>query len=114
MLIDESLESTLSERLVITTGTLPPTTKPPAVAFIKLTIILTREFPVSIFGTIIIFIGSYLVEKLRTDEKTRGLVQFFALMPMAVPGLVLGLSYIFFFNATWTKTIDSNIIFAVI
>jgi len=53
----------------------------------------------AIFGTIIIFIGSYLVEKLRTDEKTRGLVQFFALMPMAVPGLVLGLSYIFFFNA---------------
>jgi len=53
----------------------------------------------AIFGTIIIFIGSYLVEKLRTDEKTRGAVQFFALMPMAVPGLVLGLSYIFFFNA---------------
>lgn len=53
----------------------------------------------AIFGTIIIFIGSYLVEKLRTDEKTRGLVQFFALMPMSVPGLVLGLSYIFFFNA---------------
>ena len=53
----------------------------------------------AIFGTIIIFIGSYLVEKLRTDEKTRGLVEFFALMPMAVPGLVLGLSYIFFFNA---------------
>lgn len=53
----------------------------------------------AIFGTIIIFIGSYLVEKLRIDEKTRGLVQFFALMPMAVPGLVLGLSYIFFFNA---------------
>ena len=53
----------------------------------------------AIFGTIIIFIGSYLVEKLRTDEKKRGVVQFFALMPMAVPGLVLGLSYIFFFNA---------------
>ena len=53
----------------------------------------------AIFGTIIIFIGSYLVEKLRTDEKTRGVVQFFALMPMAVPGLVLGLAYIFFFNA---------------
>ena len=56
-------------------------------------------FYTAIFGTIIIFIGSYLVEKLRTDEKTRGVVQFFALMPMAVPGLVLGLSYIFFFNA---------------
>ena len=50
-------------------------------------------------GTIIIFVGSYLIEKLRINEKSRGLVQFFALMPMAVPGLVLGLAYIFFFNA---------------
>ena len=55
MLIDESLESMLSERLVITTGTFPPTIKPPAVEFIKLTIILTRAFPVSMFGTTIIF-----------------------------------------------------------
>ena len=56
-------------------------------------------FYAAIFGTIIIFIGSYLIEKLRLNEGTRNLVQFFALMPMAVPGLVLGLAYIFFFNA---------------
>ncbi|MFC1680913.1 ABC transporter permease subunit, partial [Pseudomonadota bacterium] len=29
----------------------------------------------------------------------RGFFQFLAMMPMAVPGLVLGLAYIFFFNA---------------
>ncbi|MFK7996153.1 MAG: putative 2-aminoethylphosphonate ABC transporter permease subunit [Granulosicoccus sp.] len=49
-------------------------------------------------GTLVIFVGSYLVEKLRVDERSRKIVQFFALIPMAVPGLVLGLSFIFFFN----------------
>ena len=56
-------------------------------------------FYTAIFGTIIIFVGSYIVEKLRTQEKLRGILQFFALLPMAVPGLVLGLAYIFYFNA---------------
>ena len=56
-------------------------------------------FYAALFGTMIIFVGSYLIEKLRINERARGLVQFFALMPMAVPGLVLGLAYIFFFNA---------------
>ena len=56
-------------------------------------------FYTAIFGTIIIFVGSYIVEKLRTQEQLRGILQFFALLPMAVPGLVLGLSYIFYFNA---------------
>ena len=54
----------------------------------------------AIFGTIIIFVGSYVVEKLRTQEKLRNIVQLFALLPMAVPGLVLGLAYIFYFNAS--------------
>jgi len=57
------------------------------------------SFYTAIFGTIIIFVGSYLIEKLRINEGYRNVVQFFALMPMAVPGLVLGLAYIFFFNA---------------
>ena len=56
-------------------------------------------FYTAIFGTIIIFVGSYIVEKLRTQEQLRGILQFFALLPMAVPGLVLGLAYIFYFNA---------------
>ena len=56
-------------------------------------------FFTAIFGTIIIFIGAYIVEKLRSDERLRGVLQLFTLMPMSVPGLVLGLSYIFYFNA---------------
>ena len=57
-------------------------------------------FYTAIFGTVIIFVGAYIVEKLRTQEKMRGILQLFALLPMAVPGLVLGLAYIFYFNAS--------------
>ena len=51
------------------------------------------------FGTILIFVGSYLVEKMRADKSLREILQMVALMPMAIPGIVLGLAYIFFFNA---------------
>ena len=53
----------------------------------------------AIFGTIVVFTGAYMVEKGRGFYLGRGLFQFLAMMPMAVPGLVLGLAYIFFFNA---------------
>jgi iron(III) transport system permease protein len=53
----------------------------------------------AVFGTIVVFLGAYVVEKLRGFEKGRALFQLFAMLPMAVPGLVLGLAYIFFFNA---------------
>ena len=56
-------------------------------------------FYTAVFGTVVIFVGAYVVEKINPDEKLRGIVQFFALMPMAVPGLVLGLAYIFYFNS---------------
>ena len=50
-------------------------------------------------GTVLVFVGAYLVEKTRGADWLRPVVQFLALIPMAVPGLVLGLGYIFFFNA---------------
>ena len=56
-------------------------------------------FYTAVFGTVVIFVGAYVVEKIKSDDKLRGIVQFFALMPMAVPGLVLGLAYIFYFNS---------------
>ncbi|WP_020592075.1 putative 2-aminoethylphosphonate ABC transporter permease subunit [Kiloniella laminariae] len=49
-------------------------------------------------GTIVVFTGAYMVEKGRGFDQGRTLFQFLAMMPMAVPGMVLGLSYIFFFN----------------
>jgi iron(III) transport system permease protein len=52
----------------------------------------------ALIGTAIIFWGAYLVEKGRGFGKLRGAIQFLCMVPLAVPGLVLGLSYIFFFN----------------
>lgn len=52
----------------------------------------------AVFGTIVVFTGAYMVEKGRGFQRGRALFQFLAMMPMAVPGLVLGLAYIFFFN----------------
>jgi len=52
-------------------------------------------------GTAVVFLGAYLIEKVRAAPLLRGLAQFLALLPMAVPGLVLGLGYVFFFNAPW-------------
>jgi iron(III) transport system permease protein len=52
----------------------------------------------AVFGTVIVFVGAYMVEKGRGFRSGRTVFQFLAMMPMAVPGLVLGLAYIFFFN----------------
>ncbi len=53
----------------------------------------------AVIGTGIIFVGAYLLEKTRAFPAGRAIAQFMAMLPMAVPGLVLGLAYIFFFNA---------------
>src|SRR6185295_2022070 len=55
-------------------------------------------FLTGIVGTVVVFVGAYLVEKARGFALGRGLFHFLAMLPMAVPGLVLGLAYIFFFN----------------
>jgi iron(III) transport system permease protein len=53
----------------------------------------------AVIGTVVVFAGAYLIEKSRGFDAMRGFTQFFAILPLAVPGLVLGLGYIFFFNA---------------
>jgi len=53
----------------------------------------------ALIGSAIVFVGAYLVTKTRAFAWGRGVAQFMAMLPMAVPGLVLGLGYIFFFNA---------------
>jgi len=50
------------------------------------------------FGTLIIFAGAYLVEKSQRYRGFRSALEFLAIVPLAVPGMVLGLAYIFFFN----------------
>lgn len=49
-------------------------------------------------GTAVVFVGAYLVEKTQGFWLGRTGFQFLAMMPMAIPGMVLGLAYIFFFN----------------
>ncbi|OED34788.1 iron ABC transporter permease [Chromatiales bacterium (ex Bugula neritina AB1)] len=49
-------------------------------------------------GTCIVFFGAYLVEKSSGFQTGRNLFQMIAMLPMAIPGMVLGLAYIFFFN----------------
>ena len=52
----------------------------------------------AIAGTLVVFCGAYMVEKTNRFFVSRTAFQFLAMMPMAIPGLVLGLAYIFFFN----------------
>lgn len=52
-------------------------------------------------GTALVFCGAYLLEKLKPFPLGRAFAHFLAMLPMAVPGLVLGLGYVFFFNAGW-------------
>jgi len=53
----------------------------------------------AVFGTMLMFVGAWLNEKTKGFGVVRSAVQLLAFLPMAVPGIVLGLGYIFFFNA---------------
>lgn len=55
----------------------------------------------AIAGTIIVFSTAYLIERAKPMAKIRSFCRFLSMMPMALPGLVLGLSYIMFFNKQW-------------
>lgn len=49
-------------------------------------------------GTVIVFAVAYVLERGRQDGVLPGMARFAATAPLAVPGLVLGLAYIMFFN----------------
>src|SRR5437870_27747 len=49
-------------------------------------------------GTTLVFGTAYLLEKTRGMRTMRAFIRLLATIPMAVPGMVLGLGYIFFFN----------------
>ncbi|WP_104035817.1 putative 2-aminoethylphosphonate ABC transporter permease subunit [Vibrio jasicida] len=52
----------------------------------------------AVIGTAIIFVGAYCIEKGRAFGPVRQVMQMLSVVPMAVPGMVLGLGYIFYFN----------------
>lgn len=52
----------------------------------------------SVIGTVVIFSGAWLMEKTRGAPLLSPLLRMLCFMPMAVPGLVLGLGSLLFFN----------------
>ena len=52
----------------------------------------------AILGTVITFTNAYVMEKLRPLPWLRQATYAMSLLPMALPGIVIGLSYAFFFN----------------
>ena len=62
---------------------------------------LELAFWTALIGTSLVFCGAYLIEKVKAFPIGQSVAQFLATLPMAVPGLVLGLGYVFFFNASW-------------
>jgi iron(III) transport system permease protein len=51
----------------------------------------------ALVGTALTFVGAYVVEKCRT--RWSGPLYLLAVLPVSIPGMVLGLAYIFAFNA---------------
>lgn len=53
----------------------------------------------AVLGAAITFAGAYWVEKTRGLAPLRPVIRLQAMLPMAVPGMVLGIGYILFFNS---------------
>jgi iron(III) transport system permease protein len=58
---------------------------------------LHMAFWCATLGSVFIFATAYLLEKTRGLQTWRSLARLMAVLPMGVPGMVLGLGYIFFF-----------------
>jgi iron(III) transport system permease protein len=61
---------------------------------------LRMSFYSAVVGTAVTFMSAYLIEKSRGMPYLRQGTYFVSIIPLALPGLVIGLAYIFFFNAT--------------
>ncbi len=59
---------------------------------------IRMAFFAAMIGTAVVFVGAYAVVKGRGFAHARTGFQLLAMMPMAIPGMVLGLAYVFFFN----------------
>lgn len=54
-----------------------------------------------IFGTFMTFMSAYLIEKKEKKTLKDKVIYFLSLIPLALPGMVIGISYIFFFNKSY-------------
>jgi len=55
----------------------------------------------ALFGTPLVFLGAYVLEKTQAAPRGHAVARFLALLPMAVPGMVLGLGYAFLVAGPW-------------
>jgi len=53
----------------------------------------------AVFGTLFVFIYTYLLEKGKGMKHLKRLGRLLSVTPLALPGMVIGLSFIFFFNS---------------
>lgn len=67
------------------------------------------SFYTAIVGTAVTFFSAYLTEKTRGMRTFRQLSYFLSIIPLALPGMVIGLSYIFFFNAPTLSFLGLNL-----
>ncbi|WP_431809763.1 putative 2-aminoethylphosphonate ABC transporter permease subunit [Brevibacillus agri] len=52
----------------------------------------------AVIGTCVTFLSAYVMEKAKVWRGLRQVGYFLSILPLALPGLVIGLAYIFFFN----------------
>ena len=50
------------------------------------------------FGTVFVFVYAYMMEKTRQFSLLKRIGKLLSIIPIALPGMVIGLSFIFFFN----------------
>ncbi|CAN5146693.1 putative 2-aminoethylphosphonate ABC transporter permease subunit [soil metagenome] len=60
---------------------------------------LRLSFGVAVVGSLVAFVTAYLVEKPRQFRLMREALNLLATLPLAIPGLALGVGYIMFFNS---------------
>lgn len=53
------------------------------------------------FGTFMTFMSAYLIEKKEKKTLKDKVIYFLSLVPLALPGMVIGISFIFFFNKSY-------------
>lgn len=58
-------------------------------------------FITAVLGTLITFLAAYMIERVRKFGKSRRVAYFLSITPLAIPGTVIGLSFIMFFNSSW-------------
>ena len=59
---------------------------------------ITVALLTAVIGSVFVFVNAYLIEKSRKAKALRQGGYFLSLIPLAFPGLAIGISFIFFFN----------------